>query len=120
MSVVARHRSYLQMRFELDVDGAAISAAEIKLLAKYGNWLKALENGELPPITPEQKRFHDVIAKKVPPSNVIEAAWLNYKRRKQALAEMQDIPHYGLRDERESWYAEAAYRQGIHFPRGQR
>ncbi len=120
MSVPAIHQKSLHERFTLDVDGAVFSAAELELLAKHGNWLKALENGELAPMTAEQHHFLRVVQAKALPSTPLEAVWLKYKGRKQALAEMSEIPHYELRDEREAWYSEEAYRRGIHFPRRRR
>lgn len=120
MSVREVHRSYLKQRFTLDIGGAVFSPAELELLAKYGNWLKALESGTIHPITREQERFLQVVEEKAEPSNPIEAVWMKYKRRSQALAEMSEIPHYELHDGPESWYSEAAYRRGIHFLRHRR
>ena len=120
MSEKSAHRTYLQERFVLDVEGAVFSVEELELLAKYGNWLRALESGAIQPISREQERFLQVAAEKAEPLNKIEAVWVKYKRRKHALAEAQEIPHYELRDERETWYSAEAYRRGIHFPRRRR
>ena len=120
MSGESVHRRCLQEQFVLDVDGAVFSAEELDLLVKFGNWLRALESGAIQPISREQNHFLQVVAEKAEPLNTIEAVWLKYKRRKQALAQAQETPHYELRDERQSWYCDEAYRRGIHFPRRRR
>jgi uncharacterized protein YifE (UPF0438 family) len=117
MSDKSVHVTYLQKRFELDIDPAVFSANELDMLAKYGTWLGALESGALQPISNEQEHFLAVSAEKAEPRNAIEAVWLKYRRRKQALAEMRGTPHYDLRDPRQTWYSDESYRRGIHFPR---
>jgi|SRR6185295_18346835 len=120
MSEESERKKYLEERFVLDIDDAVFSAAELALLARYGFLLRALESGTIKPITKEEEHFLQVVVEKAEPLNEIQAVWLKYKRRKLALAEADKGPHYELRDGRQEWYSDEAYRRGIHFPRGQK
>ena len=84
---VERHKNLLGKKLYLDPDVAkSLSQENIAYLKKYGVWLKALETGEINPISEKQKRFLDVCHGTRQPSNSIEIAWYNYKKVNSRLA----------------------------------
>lgn len=105
------------MPFEIDVDSSVFSDSERASLINYGTWLAALESGEIQPTTAGQEHFLEVVAERAEPRHPLQALWMKYKHRKEALALCGEIPHYKLTDKRREWYDDAVYDKGIHFPR---
>jgi pimeloyl-ACP methyl ester carboxylesterase len=56
----------------------AYSAREMHAIHVYGLYLRAVANGELAPIHPEQRRFIEVANGKAAPSNDFESAWRKF------------------------------------------
>lgn len=84
---VERHKNLLGKRLYLAPDVAkSLSQENIVHLKKYGVWLKALEAGEINPISEKQKQFLDVCQGSRQPSNSVEIAWYNYKKVTSRLA----------------------------------
>lgn len=53
-----KHKDYLaQNNFDLELPNDLFLSEHVKVLKKLGNWFKALENGEIKPITKGQKYF---------------------------------------------------------------
>jgi len=62
-------------QFKIDCSNAIFNQEEEKILKKFGHWFQALTNGELEPITPEQKRFVEVARNSEMPITVFEKVW---------------------------------------------
>ncbi|HEY3789326.1 MAG TPA: DUF413 domain-containing protein [Urbifossiella sp.] len=64
---------------------------ELQALTEYGNWLEALANGTIAPVTAEQKRFLRVDREEEEPRTLMERAWVRLKGRREYEKE-QHIP----------------------------
>ena len=111
------HLRYLRQQFQPAVDLAIFTEEEKALLLKRGCWLQALEAGKIPPTTPEQHQFLEVMAGNCDPIHPLQEVWLKYKRRVAHFEEIGGTPRYERFDERQQWYDDASYKRGIHFPR---
>lgn len=76
------HRSYLRIELELR-DFIAVdrffSDAERDLLRRYGQWMKALENADITPLTPAQEHFVLACKGEVKPQTFHEKVWIRYR-----------------------------------------
>ena len=68
-------------RFKVDCSHAIFSTEELEVLEKYGYWFQALINGELTPISKEQKDFIDIFKNNKTPITPEQVAWFKYKGR---------------------------------------
>ncbi|WP_165076091.1 MULTISPECIES: DUF413 domain-containing protein [unclassified Desulfovibrio] len=57
-----RHRYYLYKEFSIECHNI-FSEEEEAILVKYGEWMRALVNGDISPITPAQVHFVEVFKK---------------------------------------------------------
>lgn len=81
--VLLDHRSYLARRdfaIERDANLDHCTSAELDLITKYGNWMEALEQGILTPITSAQRHFLLVCEGKEAPAVEFEIAWGKFRR----------------------------------------
>jgi uncharacterized protein YifE (UPF0438 family) len=62
---------------------------EIEALTEFGNWLEALANGVIQPVTPEQEHFLKVHREEAEPITICERAWLRLKGRREFEQEQQ-------------------------------
>ncbi|MAP55114.1 MAG: hypothetical protein CL605_09450 [Altibacter sp.] len=77
--------------FTIACNHIIFSNEEISLLQKYGHWFRALENGELPPITEKQRLFVEVASGKKTPVSFEEYTWFKYKARLRIEEQKGDI-----------------------------
>ena len=69
-----KHRVYLsQDNFEIELPSKLFTNNQLRILKKLGNWLRALEEGQIKPITKGQKYFLQI-------SNVEQLSHIEYKR----------------------------------------
>ena len=97
------HQLYLRRRpFAFRCSITIFPPDELKVLDEYGNWLEALANGAIQPLTAEQQHFLLVNREEVEPANIRERAWLRLKGRReyeqeQEIAAAQPAPEdYGM------------------------
>ena len=84
------HRVYLQRRpFMFGCSTAIFPADELQALSDFGNWLQALADGAIQPVTKEQKHFLTVDREQAEPSTVCERAWMRLKGRREYEREEQ-------------------------------
>lgn len=62
-----------------DVDESRFTAAELRLIDKYGAWMEALEGQAIEPVTEAQKRFVQVCRGVTQPAAPLELAWKKLK-----------------------------------------
>jgi uncharacterized protein YifE (UPF0438 family) len=78
------HLVYLQRRpFAFRCSTAIFPADELEALAAYGNWLEALANGVIQPVTTEQQHFLQVDREEVEALTICERAWMRLKGRRE-------------------------------------
>lgn len=72
------HRSFLRKQFfkhnDLFTDG------ELSHLIRYGTWLQALVEGEILPVTDDQRRFIKVAYGRLEPESDFELVWVKFQR----------------------------------------
>src|SRR6516162_9111676 len=91
--IPAEHLVYLQRRpFPLRCSATIFTPEELQALAEYGNWLEALANGAIKPVTAEQKHFLRVDRGEVEPKTLCERAWVRLKGRREYEHEEQITP----------------------------
>lgn len=87
-----QHRQLLRIPYDLKCSRTPFSDEEVFVLEKYGTWLSALANGEIPPETEEQRRFIDLVNEyrkmefteatgrfhATPPYNPVQRDWIKY------------------------------------------
>lgn len=56
-----------------------LSEKTIKIIERYGDWMSALANGDIPPSTKAQKRFIEVHQGYEAPESIYEEAWFEYR-----------------------------------------
>jgi uncharacterized protein YifE (UPF0438 family)/predicted nucleic acid-binding Zn ribbon protein len=62
-----------------DLDLSCFTVAELGIIAKYGHWLKAVEDGTLAPITAAQRHFVSVCNGSEVPATPFAVAWMKLK-----------------------------------------
>jgi len=104
-SIPAEHLKYLQRRpFHFNCHTEVFPADELRALEESGNWLEALVNGVIQPVTPDQEHFLQVDRGEAEPETVWERAWLRLKGRREYEAEQEMKPpprkqdNYGITD----------------------
>lgn len=75
-----RHRFYLHKEFSIECHNI-FSEEEKVILVKYGEWMRALVNGDISPITPAQVHFVEVFKKNISPQTKYEKIWKKYNAR---------------------------------------
>lgn len=84
------HLVFLRRRpFAFGCATAVFSPDELQALEEYGNWLEALANGAIQPVTAEQKHFLKVDRDEAKPKTVSEQAWVRLKGRREYEREQQ-------------------------------
>jgi uncharacterized protein YifE (UPF0438 family) len=87
------HLMYLQRRpFVFGCSTEVFPSEEIAALAEYGNWLQALAEGKIQPVTREQKHFLRVDREEMEPTTLHERAWMRLKGRREFEHEQQIAP----------------------------
>lgn len=87
------HATYLQKRpFAFGCSTNVFPADELEALAEYGNWLEALANGIIQPLTPEQEQFLRVDREEMEPTTLAERAWLRLKYRREFERQQEAAP----------------------------
>lgn len=95
---------YLQRRpFDFRCSTVVFPPDEVEALTESGNWLEALADGRILPVTEEQEHFLKVDRDEAEPATLLERAWLRLKGRReyeqQAVAEPLSRPvDYGIVD----------------------
>ena len=70
LTEIDKHKYFIKQRFEVPPYVAKeLNKENLAAIEKYGSWMKALEMGEIKPITEEQNRFLDVCRAFQTPSN---------------------------------------------------
>jgi uncharacterized protein YifE (UPF0438 family) len=80
----ADHLEYLKRRpFVFGCSTAIFPKAELDALTEFGNWLEALANGAIQPVTPAQEHFLKVDRGEAEPTTISEHAWDRLKGRRE-------------------------------------
>jgi len=83
-AVPADHREHLERRpFAFACVTAIFPVDELEALANYGNWLQALADGTIKPVTAEQEHFLKVDREEAEPATLLERAWVRLKGRRE-------------------------------------
>jgi uncharacterized protein YifE (UPF0438 family) len=100
LDIPTDHRSFLQRRpFVFRCSTAIFPADELQALSDYGNWLEALAQGVIQPVTAEQEQFLRVDREEAEPISVCERAWVRLKgRREYEHDRYPDTPATGRED----------------------
>src|SRR6516225_6592258 len=78
------HLLYLRRRpFNFGCMTSIFPREEIEALTEFGNWLEALANGVIQPVTPEQEHFLKVHREEAEPTTICERAWLRLIGRRE-------------------------------------
>jgi uncharacterized protein YifE (UPF0438 family) len=78
------HQTYLQQRpFVFGCSTEIFPLEELQALMDYGNWMEALADGKLQPLTPEQEHLLRVDREEAEPETVYERAWSRLKGRRE-------------------------------------
>jgi uncharacterized protein YifE (UPF0438 family) len=78
------HLTYLRRRpFALGCSAEVFPADELAALDEYGNWLEALADGAIRPVTPEQEHFLAVDRDEAAPATICECAWVRLMGRRE-------------------------------------
>jgi len=80
MSLPSKCRRYFQKPFIIRCVKLhdLFTEEEIDLLKRYGNWMKALMDGEIEPDTERQKHFVKVCRGEIEPETPYERIWMRY------------------------------------------
>lgn len=106
------HKNYLKQkgRFKIDCNAIIFSIEEIEILERYGNWFRAICNGELEIFTEKQRRFVQAIKGEREPFSPEEVAWNKYLGRKKIEAQYGDKLEYKYIPEEDGYYSRELYR----------
>ena len=78
------HLVYLRRRpFAFRCSTSVFPKDELEALTESGNWLEALANGAIRPVTPEQERFLRVDREEAAAATLCERAWVRLKGRRE-------------------------------------
>ena len=78
------HLVYLRRRpFVFECSTSIFPSEEYNSLVEYGNWMQALVQGVIQPITPAQEHFLKADREEVEPETVHERAWARLKGRRE-------------------------------------
>jgi Uncharacterized protein conserved in bacteria len=81
-SEIKKHINFINKKFSITCHNI-FTKDEEDILIQYGEWMSALENEILKPITIAQKHFVDVCKNNTQPETKYEKIWIKYKRRMQ-------------------------------------
>jgi uncharacterized protein YifE (UPF0438 family) len=97
-------------RFPIDCSTAIFSVEEKQILNEYGHWLRALESGELEPITQSQEHFVKVARFETDDLlNEYERVWVKYSRRRKIELESGDSLRATYQLPEDSFYSRDMY-----------
>jgi uncharacterized protein len=79
------HSQYIKdhPNFVVDCSNAIFSLEQLDLLRKYGHWFRALTDGTMKPVTPQQENFIEAAQMNKPPISLEEKTWVTYLTRKK-------------------------------------
>jgi uncharacterized protein YifE (UPF0438 family) len=97
MSIPEKYQRYFKKPFVIKCLKASevFTQEEIHLLKKYGNWMKALMDGEIVPATQEQERFVRACKEEAEPESQYERLWMRYLFRLKWEADPSNWPAMG-------------------------
>ena len=78
MSIPEKCKRYFEKPLVPLCSADVFAEEEIQLLRKYGNWMKALMDGEIAPGSVEQERFVKVCRSEAEPLSLYERIWTRY------------------------------------------
>lgn len=112
MSTKVEHLQLIRVKgdFTVDCSHKIFSTEELEILRQYGHWFKALETGELEPLTELQSRFIDIAKGKELPFSAEEKAWFKYRGRKKIEDEKPESLQIEYRFENEFFSREDYYK----------
>jgi len=94
LSELKKHVDFINKKFSIKCHNI-FTKEEEEILIQYGEWMSALENGILKPVTIAQEHFIEVCKNNVPPETEYEQTWIKYKKRIQwedKYGDTSDIP----------------------------
>jgi len=101
------HKNYLKQkgRFMIDCNTVIFSIEEIDILERYGNWFKAICNGDLEIFTERQRRFVQAMKGEREPFSPEEVVWHKYLGRKKVETKYGNKPEYNYVPEEDGFYS---------------